>query len=319
MFVVLSFKLMSSNQTFKVFQNGILPFTINDLKRREEPLKVLMCSPEYFDIVDVKNIHMEGNESLLNKDLALKQWNDLHAVYKGLIAQNIITELNVIHGAVGCEDMVFCANQTFPWLNTLAQKVVWMSKMRHPSRRKEVPHFEAYFQTLGYTPKHFQVTPLFEGMGDTIPHPGKKLLYGGFGHRSDVSAYTELSEKLEVPIIALELINENFYHLDTCFVPLSETQVMLCKEAFTSEGLDLLRQSFEEIYEIPMDEAIATFCLNAHVIHNPINGHKVAIIQIGSTVAKSILERCQYQVIEVETSEFMKSGGSVFCMKMMYY
>jgi N-dimethylarginine dimethylaminohydrolase len=310
---------MLSNQTFKVFQSGKLPFTINDLKRREEPLKVLMCSPQYFDIVDVKNIHMEGNESLLNKDLAIKQWNNLYAVYKDLLSQNIITELNVIPGAFGCEDMVFCANQTFPWLNNLSQKEVWMSKMRHPSRQKEVPHFESYFQTLGYAPKHFQMTPLFEGMGDTIPHPSRKLLYGGYGHRSDVSAYTELSEKLEVPIIALELINENFYHLDTCFVPLSETQVMLCKEAFTSEGLDLLRQSFEEIFEIPMGEVIATFCLNAHLIHNPSCNQKMAIIQTGSAMAKGILEQCQYHVIEVETSEFMKSGGSVFCMKMMYY
>jgi len=310
---------MLSNPTFKVFKNGNLPFKICDLKRREEPLNLLMCSPEYFDILDVKNIHMIGNESLLNKDLALQQWQDLYNTYQNLLAEQVITELNVIAGVQGCEDMVFCANQTFPWVNSLKQKEVWMSKMRHPSRQKEVPYFESYFKTLGYLPKHFEITPLFEGMGDTIPHPGRNLLYGGYGHRSDVSAYTELAEKLQVPIIALELINQNFYHLDTCFVPLSDTQIMLCKEAFTDEGLALLRLCFEEVFEIPVAEAIDTFCLNAHAIHNPYNGKKAAIIQAGSLEAKRILAHCNYQVIEVQTSEFMKSGGSVFCMKMMYY
>jgi N-dimethylarginine dimethylaminohydrolase len=310
---------MTSAETFKVYQNGKLPFLINELKRREEPLGVLMCSPEFFDILDVKNIHMEGQENCLNKDLAKIQWIELKATYEDLMLENIVNEVKVIQGAKGCEDMVFCANQTFPWVNESNEKVVFMSKMRHESRQKEVPFFEQFFQSLGYQTKQFLETPLFEGMGDTIPHIGKKLLYGGYGHRSDVSAYLELAEKLSVPIIALELINDNFYHLDTCFVPLSENQVMVCKEAFTAEGLSLIEQCFEQVFLIPIEEAIETFCLNAHVIFHSDPSKRVAILQKGSTVAKSVLQKCGYRVIEVQTSEFMKSGGSVFCMKMMYY
>ncbi len=315
----LPFELMTTSSTFKVHKNGLLPFKINDLKRREEPLKVLMCSPDYFDIVDVKNIHMEGQQSLLNKELAWHQWNELKAVYEELVEQKIIQEVSVIPGAPNCEDMVFCANQSFPWLGSDRTKIVWMSKMRHTSRQNEVPHFESWYNEQGYISKHFKNVNLFEGMGDTIPHPGRQLLYGGYGHRSDVNAYDELAAEIDVPIIALELINENFYHLDTCFVPLSETEVMLCKEAFTDEGLALLRQCFETIYDIPATEAIETFCLNAHVINPGSTLPKVAVLQKGSNVAKSVLTQSNYRIIELETSEFMKSGGSVFCMKMMYY
>lgn len=310
---------MTSQETFKVYQSGKLPFIINDLKRREEPLKVLMCNPEHFDIIDVKNIHMEGMASSLNKNKAMQQWDDLKSIYQKLVDEGLLQELKVIDGAKGCEDMVFCANQSFPYLTNSNEKTVWMSKMRHASRQNEVPFFEEFFKNLGYTPKHFKQTDLFEGMGDTIPHPGKQLLYGGYGHRSKTDAYEELSKELNVPIIALELINENFYHLDTCFVPLSETQVMLCREAFTAEGFALIQQCFDDIFEIPMDEAIQTFCLNAHVVTNNYTNQKAAIIQVGSTAAKTALEKCGYKIYEVETSEFMKSGGSVFCMKMMYY
>ena len=48
------------------------------------------------------------------------------------------------------------------------------------------------------------------------------------------------------------------------------------------------------------------------------NGVKTAILQHGSTVTVDVLDKEGYNVIEIDTSEFMKSGGSVFCMKMMY-
>lgn len=306
----------ASNQ---VYRSGKLPFKVFDLNRREEPLKVLMADPAYFDIIDVKNVHMEGQAGHLNKSLATQQWQALHAAYLQLMEEGVVSSVEVIPGAPGCEDMVFCANQTFPWLNENGKHEVWMSKMRHPSRQQEVPYFEAWFNEQGYQSHHFYQTPMFEGMGDTIPHPGRRLLYGGFGHRTDPSAYEELSEQLKVPVVALELVSEHFYHLDTCFVPLSETAVMLCKEAFSAEGFDMLKQCFETIYEIPLQEAVDTFALNAHVIHNPNNGKKAAIVQKGSVHAKQAMEACGYKVIELETGEFMKSGGSVFCMKMMYY
>src|SRR5688572_17215872 len=106
---------MISNESFKA--TGALAGDIDPahLAMRGEPLKVLMCSPVHFDIVDVKNIHMEGKAEGLDRNKAVAQWESLKAVYQNLLEDDVIEELAVLPGAPGCEDMVFCANQTFPW------------------------------------------------------------------------------------------------------------------------------------------------------------------------------------------------------------
>jgi N-dimethylarginine dimethylaminohydrolase len=306
---------MIQAQIFQRLSDFPNDFYVEWFEKRHEPNKVLMCSPDYFDIVDVKNPFMECQSGKLNKALAFKQWEQLKSIYEDWKLKNVIADLLVIPGAEGREDMVFCANQSFPFLNHQNHRSVYLSKMRHESRQLEVPYFEEFYKQRAYHINYLKNTELFEGMGDTIPHPGRKLFYGGFGHRSNADAYQEIMEVRGCSIVLLELIHENFYHLDTCFVPLSDKAVMLCPDAFTNEGLQILRKCFEVIYEIPIEEALSTFCLNAHVLPDA----KFAVIQVGSKFAMDALLSESYEVYETESSEFMKSGGSVFCMKMMMY
>jgi N-dimethylarginine dimethylaminohydrolase len=303
--------------TPKVYRDLIdVDFTLNDIPERDEPGNVLLCTPEFFDIVDEKNIHMASHAGTTDKGKARDQWNRLKEVYDELAKRGIIKEVSIIDGAAGCEDMVFCANQTFPWKTKTNENLVVLSNMRHSSRQREVSYFEKFFQQKGFVPRTLKNGEKFEGMGDVIPHPQKMLLYGGYGHRTNLEAYEEIAELLGAPVIALELIDPRFYHLDTCFVPLSENSVMLCSEAFTPGGMELIKQSFPVIYEVPAEEASKFFSLNAHAFE--LASHKVAIMQKGSTITKNILAGVGFEIIELETSEFMKSGGSVFCMKMMY-
>jgi N-dimethylarginine dimethylaminohydrolase len=298
-----------------VFKNNI-SFSINDIKDRTDPTRLLMCSPDYFDIVDVKNVHMQGHIGNTDKAQVNAQWQSLKDAYDALLTNKVLDEVSVIPGAPGCEDMVFCANQTLPWKMEDGSEVVVMSRMRHESRQREVPYFEEFFKNKGFKPLHFNNVKMFEGMGDVIPHPGKRLLYGGYGHRTTAEAYDELATMLQTPVVALELINPKFYHLDTCFVPLSKDSVMLCREAFTEDGLAMIRQLFTKVYYIPEYEAEKYFSLNAHAFDA--HGTKTAILQKGSAITVDVLKQEGYNVVEIETGEFMKSGGSVFCMKMMY-
>lgn len=302
----------------KVYSVAEIDFSIEQVASRQEPRKILMCDPEYFDIVDVKNVHMEGNIGVLDKALARKQWEDLKAIYKSFVAEGILEEVYTISGGDNCEDMVFTANQSFPWILN-DEKVVVMSKMRHESRQREVPYFETFYKNKGYKLLHLQEAKLFEGMGDTIPHYGKKLLYGGYGHRSDTTAYKEIAAMLQVPVVTLELVDDRFYHLDTCFIPVNEETVLLCPVAFSSDGLAALRKLFKNVIEVPVEEAETFFALNAHCINDQKTGKKKAVIHPGSTVTKNALIQHGYEVVETNTSEYMKSGGSVFCMKMMLY
>jgi N-dimethylarginine dimethylaminohydrolase len=43
------------------------------------------------------------------------------------------------------------------------------------------------------------------------------------------------------------------------------------------------------------------------------------VLQKGSASACADLRRLGFKPVEVDTSEFMKSGGSVFCMKQVVY
>jgi N-dimethylarginine dimethylaminohydrolase len=290
-------------------------FTKYQLSKRSEPEKVLMSSPEFFDIIDEKNVYMSGQLGNVSKSKAYAQWEQLRDVYQGLVDRGVLQELSIISGVEGLEDMVFTANQSFPYLVDEKKSVI-LSKMRHDSRKKEVPFFENFYQQKGYQILENKDISLFEGMGDLIPHIGYNLLYGGYGHRTDAVAYKTISRLLKAPIVALELVNPAFYHLDTCFVPLSQNSVMICPEAFSLEGLKIIEKMFNTVYRIPIAEASRLFSLNAHCIHL---NQKVAILQYGSTFTYDALIKEGYEIVEVDTSEFMKSGGSVFCMKMMYY
>lgn len=305
--------------TSKVYTATTINFTIDQISSRPEPSKVLMCSPEYFQVVDVKNVHMLQHQGQVNTAVAQKQWTALKSNYEKLVNENYLAEVLVIPGAEDCEDMVFAANQSFPWLTTSGERVVVMSKMYHASRAREVAHFELFYQNKGYKIIHLRHTDFFEGMGDTIPHPQKRLLYGGYGHRSTQEAYTELSQLLEVPIVALSLTDERFYHLDTCFLPVNVDTVLLCAEAFDAEGLQAIGLLFKNVVEIPVAEATDFFALNAHIVWGKGESTPVAILQSGATITAAILKQLGVEVKFRETSEFMKSGGSVFCMKMMLY
>lgn len=301
----------------KVYLPSDIDFKLIDIKIRPEPSKVLLSTPEYFEVIDVKNPHMAGFEGKTNKTESFSQWEELEKIYLQLKDRNVLTAVSYVQGVPGCEDMVFAANQSFPWISEKGERLVIVSKMRHPSRQREVPFFEDFYQKNNYKLIHLQNTKMFEGMGDTIPHPGRNLLYGGYGFRSEKSAFEEISSKIEVPVVLLELVNENFYHLDTCFLPLDDNTVLICREAFSEESVKGLKKIFKDVIAVPFDEASKNFALNAHIVTN--NNHKIAILHPGSNETVRVLHQAGFEVIETDTSEYIKSGGSVFCMKMMYY
>lgn len=308
--------------TNKAYNPSEVDFSSAHLLSRPLARKVLMCTPAYFEVLDVKNVHMQEFVGQTNHKKSQMQWENLKNIYKELINRKLLDEFHEIHGAEGLEDMVFAANQSFPWLMPNGEKVVMMSNMKFVSRQKEVPYFEKFFTDQGYRIMHLNTKDYFEGMGDAIPHPGKRLIYGGYGHRTEKTVFNEIAERLQVPVLMLELINARFYHLDTCFVPLDAETVALCPEAFSLESLQAIGRLFKKVIRIPAYEAEKHFSLNAHAFipdSQDTHQQRVAILQYGSINTLDVLHQNHFEVHEIDTSEYMKSGGSVFCMKMMFY
>lgn len=280
------------------------------LPPRREPDKALMCSPDHFCVIDVKNPYMEGNAGAVDLAKARQQWETLKATFEALGYP-----VEVIPGAEGCEDMVFSANQTLPGLDEDDKPFVLLSNMRHPSRQQEVPHFRAWFEARGYRIHELpRVDMLLEGQGDALWHPEKKLLWGGYGHRTDRSTYDVVADMLRVPVVALRLVSDTFYHLDTCLSLINSTTAMAVLDAFDAEGTAMLRAAFPHLIEIPTQEAVECFAGNALAL-----GGRHVVMHPGAVETMARLRAIGLEPVEVDTSEYMKSGGSVFCMKVMIY
>lgn len=278
-----------------------------DLPVRARSRRVLMVDPAYFDVLYVINPHMEGNIGQVDKSLARTQWLNLKQTY-----ERLGFDVDVMPGEPGLPDMVFTANQSFPYFNN-GEPTVVISRMRSKHRQPEVEHFAAWYKARGYRVFRQADPPVhFEGMGDARWHPDRKLLYVGYGYRTDFTAVQRAATHFTCPVVGLELVDPRFYHLDTALSPLDEHTALYVHEAFTEEGVALLQRLFPTLIRVPIDEAAHGFAANGHC-----PDRKHFIVHRGNTQTNTVLRQQGFEVIEVDTSEFIKSGGSVFCMKMM--
>lgn len=288
-----------------------LDFELDQLLDMPPASRLVMTTPDYFSIDYVINPHMAGNIGSVDTVRARQQWDELKKAF-----QSCDIPVDVVEGMPGQPDMVFCANQTLPFLRKDGSKGIILSKMHAAQRAGEVKHFEAWFTNRGWDvfDKIYHGDTDFEGMGDALWHRGKRLLWGGQGFRTDISAYETISEGLDVPVIALRLDDPEFYHLDTCLCILEEDTALIYPPAFDEDGLALIRRFFPRVIEAPESEARELFACNAH---SP-DGRNV-VIQRGCTQTNRALRDHGFEVIEVDTNEYLKSGGSVFCMKLMIW
>ena len=288
-----------------------LDFTLESLEEMPAPRKVLIVNPEFFDVEYVINPHMKGHIGDVDKEAAYREWNELKTAYYKLGFY-----VHEIPGDPEYPDMVFCANQSLPNITTDGTRQVVMSVMHAPQRKGEVPIIEKMYEESSYEIVYLDETRFrnFEGMGDALWHYKKRLIWGGYGYRSSKEVYAHISETFNTPVIALELVDEKFYHLDTCLCILNEETALIYPKAFTEEGLALIRAFFPTVIEASTYEAEELFACNATCP----DGENV-LIQEGCNEVNEALEEEGFIVHEFNTTEFLKSGGSVFCMKLLLW
>lgn len=274
------------------------------------PRRLLMVRPTYFSVDYVINPHMEGNVGKVDQEKAYRQWEAVRDAFKktGL-------EVQEIDGQPGLPDMVFSANHALPYIDDVGSKSAIMSIMNSDHRKGEIAYIEQWYRQNGYEIHYLDNEGIksFEGMGDAIWHHKKRLLWGGYGFRTSAKAYDFISQKFNVPVITLELKNPAFYHLDTCLSILDENSALIYPQAFTGEGLNLIKSVFKNVVEADQNEAETGFACNAA------SDGKNVFIQKGSPRISAEIELLGFKVHEVETGEYIKSGGSVFCMKCMVW
>jgi N-dimethylarginine dimethylaminohydrolase len=268
--------------------------------------KVLLCPPDYFDVVDQKNPYM-SRECAVDRGKARRQWDALCSV---LLQSGY--EIETIDPVEGFEDMVFAANQVFVGAKDGFGKFVVPSRMVYASRHREVPYFADWFRNRDYRVIELDYgSDYLEGHGDLLWHPDGSRIYAGWGFRSTkggVEKFAFAMSEMGIPVVPLELVDPYCYHLDTCLCPLNDDAALIFPGAYSAEALASLHKIWPRVHLLTADEA-HRFMGNGIVI----NGRYIAPYMTPQLDA--ILRHEGLTPIVVDTSEFEKAGGSCFCMK----
>lgn len=258
-------------------------------------ITALMCPPVYFGIRYEINPWMDRRRPPC-KGLARRQWEVLHST----LADKMGINIELIDPVAGLPDFVFTANAGLCMGSTFIP-----SRFRYRQRSPEEAYWEQWFAARGYHVVRLPPGLYFEGEGDVLQCG--HLLAAGYRFRSDREAVFHVSQLLEKEVLALELIDPWFYHLDTCFAPLSQDTVLYYPPAFSEESRKRIRERFSQAIPVRDEEARRLAC-------NLVAVDRQVVISANCPVARTQLLDLGYVVNEVEVSEFMKAGGGAKCL-----
>jgi N-dimethylarginine dimethylaminohydrolase len=253
-----------------------------------------MCPPDYYGIEYEINPWMSRAHGS-TPEKAHRQWSALYQVLSNL---NVTVEL--MTPQKGLPDLVFTANA-----GLVFGKRFFSSRFRHEVRARETPFFDRWFQEEGFTVEHLPEGIFFEGAGDAL-FCGSTL-FAGYRIRSDVRGHQHIGKALNRLVLAMELINPRFYHLDTCFCPLAPGAAIYYPAAFDAYGNKVLHNHIPRLLAVTEPEA-HRFACNAVVIG------KTVITNTGCDKLTAELRAWGYQTVAVELDEFLKAGGSAKCL-----
>ena len=148
-----------------------------------------------------------------------------------------------------------------------------------------------------------------EGAGDCIWDASRNLFWVGSGPRSTPESAEIIARQFGQQVVHLPLATEQFYHLDTCFCPLSGGEILYYPPALTAEARRRLHDLVPAhlLIEATAEDA-AGFCVNAVSL-----GRAIVMARPPLSLRDRLTEQ-GYDVMGVDLSPFILSGGGAFCM-----
>jgi N-dimethylarginine dimethylaminohydrolase len=260
--------------------------------------KILMCPPDFFTVDYVINPWMAGHEGSLDGALAIMQWQTL----RDTIGE--YAEIAEIEAQPGLPDLVFTANAGAVYGN----KAIASHFMPH-ERRPEEAHYKKWFRDHGFELLDLDENIGFEGAGDALFDRGGPWLWAGYGYRTEIEAHAEIQKFWDVELVSIKLTDSRFYHIDTCFCPLTDGFLMYHPPAFDFDS----RIAIES--RIPPHKRIIVDTMDAgNFACNAVNIDDTVILHQASDPLKARLMLAGFKVREVALSEFLKAGGSAKCL-----
>lgn len=252
---------------------------------------ILLCPPDYFQVNYQINPWMT---SMANQKQAQQQWSNLVKIY-----QRLNLEVSALVPQPQLPDMVFAADQ-----GLVKDKTVILANFRFPQRRPEAKLYQKWFIEAGFKTFSLPNKVYFEG-GDALDLGSKILL--GFGFRTNPLAISVISRTLNQPVIGLRLVDDHFYHLDTCLFPLDSKTAFYYPPAFDPDSQKLLQATFPRLIVLSHKEAFGWAA-------NSLNTDHQVITQKGNFTFIKQLKQLGFRVHTADVSEFSKAGGGIHCL-----
>ncbi len=234
-----------------------------------------------------------GNLHRAGRDASFQQWKNLYAALREF------ADVRLLHPRPGSPDMTFVAHGALVNFGVAA-----VSSFTHSQRQTEEEPLRTWLEEAGFllwnTPRE---TP-FEGEGDALFDVAGRL-WMAHGARTCRYSHRHIADAWHADPISLHLVDPRFYHLDTCFAPLSGGHVLYYPGAFDAASLRLIEDAYPPRMRVALSEVET-----AHFGCNVINaGRQVIVHEDGGTIARR-LRALGYHVAEVPLGEFLRGGGA---------
>jgi lysine-ketoglutarate reductase/saccharopine dehydrogenase-like protein (TIGR00300 family) len=261
-------------------------------------IRFMMCAPDHYDVDYVINPWMEGNIHKSSRDRAVEQWQKLYSILADYAT------VDLIQPQQGVPDLVFTANA-----GLVLEKTAVLSRFFHKERQGEEPYFQQWFEENGFTVHVLPKDLPFEGAGDALLDREGRWLWAGYGFRSELDSHSYLAKWLDIEVLSLRLMDERFYHLDTCFCPLTDGYLLYYPPAFDSYSNRRIEM------HVPPEKLIAVSELDAaNFACNAVNIDKLIVMNKASDALKEQLGNAGFHIIETPLTEFLKAGGAAKCL-----
>ena len=267
--------------------------------------RLLVCPPTHFGVEYVINPWMAGDVGAASQANAMRQWDMLISILEDH------ADVYAIEPQAGLPDMCFAANGGLVLDETFVASTFSVAQ-----REPESGLYRSWAESAGFDVAEPDLAFHLEGEGDALWWPGdgspEPVLWAGYGVRTSLEAHRMLTEQLQVEVVSLRLVDQRFYHLDTCFVPLPDGRVIYYPPAFDEAS----RQRIESL--VPADRRIEVGDEDAF-------GFACNAVRLGNTLVTShatvplrqALDAWGYRIVTTPLTEFIKAGGAAKCLALI--
>ncbi|MER2260806.1 MAG: dimethylarginine dimethylaminohydrolase family protein [Psychrobacillus sp.] len=258
--------------------------------------KVFLCEPQYMEIKEVINdVQKQYINDNIDRSLAISQHQNFEEALRNAGVEVIKLQPSKDH-----PEQVFTRDIGFTLGNHL-----FISEMANPIRQGEEKVLAKWMKEHDISYKKLSNHSI-EG-GDVIVDGNRVFI--GLSHRTSMSAIETLQNELpDFQIIPIPF-NPKYLHLDCVFNILSSKDALIYPDAFDANTVDYL-SSMYHLIEVNESEQ---FSMGTNVLS--IGQKRVFSLPINRDVNDQ-MRKHGYEVIEVDFSEIIKSGGSFRCCSM---